>query len=220
MKVILAVDLKDNYVVHGKSGNRSEYKPLNWGLSPSAEPYSYVSYMNPKYLYAADLDRIEKCGDHTEILLKLKDKVSELYVDRGVSIPEEYLPEIQNVVGTETAEDLGEFNCGFLSVDIKDGRVIPDALDPVELLRIAEHYSFDGVILLNISSVGTSSGIDEQFAKSVRAATKKTLYWGGGVSSISDLDLLSRIGFDGVIISTAVHKGYIPLSIIQEGEYC
>ena len=50
MKIILAADLKDGMVVHGKSGNRDEYAPLNWGLSPSAEPHSYISVMKPKYL--------------------------------------------------------------------------------------------------------------------------------------------------------------------------
>ena len=220
MKIILAVDLKDGYVVHGCSGNRAEYKPLNWGISPSAEPFSYISCMKPKYLYAADLDRIEMCGDHTETILKLKDKVDELYVDRGATLPEEFIPGLNNIVGTETAEDLGEFKSGFLSVDVKDGRVIPDQLDPLDLFRLARNYSFDGFILLNISSVGTGSGIDVCFAEKIRAATDKTLFWGGGVSSLADLDTLSRLGYDGAIISTAVHKGCIPLAVVQEGEYC
>jgi len=220
MKIILAADLKDNYVVHGCGGKRSEYKPLNWGISPSAEPFSYISVIKPKYLYVADLDRIEKCGDHTQTILKLKEMVDELYVDRGASIPEEYITGIKNIVGTETAEDLGEFKGGFLSVDVKDGRVIPDGLDPLDLFRLAQGYSFDGFILLNISSVGTESGIDKEFAQKIRAATKKPLFWGGGISSLADLDTLSCLGFDGAIISTAVHKGRIPLEIIWEGEYC
>ena len=220
MKVILAVDLKDGYVVSGASGNRAEYKPLNWGLSPSAEPFSYVSVMKPRYMYVADLDRIEMCGDHTETIVKLKEKVTELYVDRGADIPEEYLPGIRNIVGTESADGLSEFEGGFLSVDVKDGKVIPEGLDPVSFIQDAEKYAFEGIIFLNISSVGTGSGIDAEFAGKIRDATKKTLYWGGGVSSLSDLDTLSRAGFDGAIISTAVHRGRIPVSVIQEGEYC
>lgn len=221
MKIILAADLKDGQIVHGKSGNREEYKPLNWGLSPTAEPVSYTMFMKPKNLYVADLDRIEMCGDHTETILKLADKVRQLYVDRGISIPEEYLPKpIVNIVGTETADSLEEFSGGFLSVDIKDGKVFPEGENPVEFLKKADSYSFAGFIILNISSVGTSSGVDEKYLTSLRKATKKTLFYGGGVSSLSDLDLLCRTGFDGAIISTAVHLGRIPLNIIQEGEYC
>lgn len=222
MKVILAADLKDGNVVHGSSGNRNEYNPLTWGLSPSAEPLSYVKVMSPKYLYIADLDRIEMCGDHTETILRIKDSVTELYVDRGCSIPEEYLPKpVINIVGTETIDcPLNEFKGGFLSVDVKDGKVIPNGEDPVKFISRLDEYSFDGVILLNISSVGTGCGIDVNFIRKIRSVTKKTLFYGGGVSSEKDLDVLLKEGIDGVIISTAVHKGLIPLKIIQEGEYC
>ncbi|ABN07500.1 histidine biosynthesis protein [Methanocorpusculum labreanum Z] len=221
MKVILAMDLMDGYVVHGKSGNRDHYKPLTWGLSPSAEPLSYLSVMKPKYAYVADLDRIGMCGDHTETILRLASIPEKLWVDRGCSIPEEYLPGVANIIGTETADaPFEEFTGGYLSVDVKDGKVIPDGLDPVEVIREADKYAFDGIILLNISSVGTESGIDLDFAKRIRAATKKPLLYGGGVNTLDDLRTLCDAGYDGVIISTSVHKGKIPVEIVQEGTFC
>lgn len=222
MKVILAADLKDGMVVHGKSGNRNEYAPLTWGLSPSAEPHSYVAVMKPKYLYVADLDRIGFCGDHTETILRLKDAVSELYVDRGTEIPEEYLPSpIKTIVGTETADaPFEEFEGGFLSIDIKDGKVIPNGEEPEAFLAEVKDSPFEGFIILNISSVGTESGIDSAFVSALRAVTDKPLFYGGGVRSLDDLRVLADAGFDGAIISTAVHKGAVPLSLIQEGEFC
>ena len=222
MKLILSIDLKDGAVVHGKAGKRREYAPLKWGISPSIEPLSYVSFMKPKYLYVADLDRIALEGDHTETILKLANMVTELYADRGTTIPEEYLPEpVKNVVGTETiAAPLEEFSGGFLSIDIKDGKVIPDGSDPIEFLKKADTATFDGYIILNITSVGTGCGLDDAYVKKFRAATKKPLFYGGGISSIKDLELLKNIGFDGVIISTAVHQKKIPLSLIQEGDIC
>ncbi|HKM41252.1 MAG TPA: HisA/HisF-related TIM barrel protein [Methanocorpusculum sp.] len=221
MNVILAIDLKDGYVVHGKSGNREEYKPLNWGLSPSAEPNYYMTVMKPRYAYVADLDRIEMIGDHTDTILRLASIPEKLWVDRGCSIPEEYLSGVNNIVGTETADaPLDEFTGGYLSVDVKDGKVIPSGEDPVDFIRNTDRFSFDGIILLNISLVGTGAGIDKEFVKSIRSATKKPLIYGGGVKTEDDLKILSDAGFDGVIISTAVHKGTIPLRIIQEGTYC
>ncbi len=221
MDVILAMDLMDGFVVHGKSGNREQYRPLTWGLSPSAEPMSYLTVMKPKYAYVADLDRIGLCGDHTETILKLASIPEKLWVDRGCSIPEEYLPGVANVVGTETADaPFEEFTGGYLSVDVKDGKVIPSGRDPVEVILEAEKYAFDGIILLNISSVGTESGIDPGFAKQIWAATKKPLIYGGGVTSLDDLRILSDAGYDSVIISTAVHKGKIPVEIILEGTFC
>ncbi|HJJ29617.1 MAG TPA: HisA/HisF-related TIM barrel protein [Methanocorpusculum sp.] len=221
MDVILAIDLMDGYVVHGKSGNREEYLPLNWGLSPSAEPHSYLSVMKPRYAYVADLDRIGLCGDHTETILRLASVPEKLWVDRGCSIPEEYLPGVQNVVGTETVDaPFEEFCGGYLSVDVKDGKVIPSGRDPIEVIREADNYAFDGIILLNISSVGTEAGVDLDFVKHIRAATKKPLIYGGGVKSLDDLQTLCDAGYNGVIISTAVHKGTIPIKIIHEGTFC
>lgn len=221
MNVILAMDLMDGYVVHGKSGNREEYRPLTWGLSPSAEPHSYMSVMKPRYAYVADLDRIGLCGDHTETILRLKSTPEKLWVDRGCSIPEEYLPGVQNVVGTETADaPFEEFSGGYLSVDVKDGKVIPSGRDPIEVIREADSYAFDGIIFLNISSVGTETGVDLGFIKQIRAATQKPLIYGGGVNAQTDLRILCDAGYDGVIISTAVHKGKIPISIIHEGTFC
>lgn len=222
MKLILAADLKDGVVVHGKSGDRDTYRPLTWGLSPSAEPFSYLAVMRPKYLYIADLDRISFCGDHTETILKIAQTVSELYVDRGTSIPEEYMPSpINTIVGTETIDaPMEEFQGGFLSIDIKDGKVIPEGKDPVAFLQEADKADFEGYIILNITSVGTESGLDMTLLEKLRNATKKLLFYGGGVASKENLKELEKAGFDGAIISTAVHKGNIPLEWIQRGEEC
>lgn len=223
MDILLAMDLKDGYVVHGSAGDRESYKPLNWGLSPSAEPAAYLSVMKPKNLYIADLDRIEFCGDHTGLILKLAEMVPNIWVDRGCSIPEEYLKgeNIHNIVGTETVDaPLDEFNGGFLSVDVKNGKVIPSKESPMKILQESNSLNFDGCILLNISSVGTSVGIDPEFAKAARSSCSKKLFYGGGVRSIEDLETLSGVGFDGAIITTAVHKKTIPLEIIREGKFC
>jgi phosphoribosylformimino-5-aminoimidazole carboxamide ribotide isomerase len=223
MDVLLAADLKGGYVVHGSAGNRDSYTPLIWGLSPSAEPSAYLSVMRPRNLYIADLDRIMRCGDHTELILRLAGTVSGIWVDRGAGIPEEYLKgdNIRNIVGTETMEaPLGEFHGGYLSVDVRDGQVTPSGEKPTDFLKMATETDFDGCILLNISAVGTGTGIDPAAAEELRAACTKQLFYGGGIRSVSDLAVLADAGFDGAIIATAVHQGAVPLSIIQEGRFC
>jgi len=222
MKLILAADLKDGLVVHGKNGNRAEYTPLTNGLSPSAEPFSYVAYLKPKYLYVADLDRIAMEGDHTEIILKLASMVEDLYVDRGSSIPEEYLPHpIHTIVGTETMDATAEeFEGGFLSIDIKNSHVIPNGETPENYLKSVALCKFDGFIILNITSVGTEYGIDQNLITRLRKCTDKLLFYGGGIASMDDLQTLKNAGFDGAIVSTAVHKKRIPLDFIQRGEIC
>src|SRR5512138_781981 len=168
MELVLAMDLKNNRVVHGKSGQRAGYKPLDWGCSPTAEPHGFVKAIAPKYIYIADLDRIGGTGSHDRIVRECARMVSGCYVDRGAKTPEDMLDgyHIRNIIGTETGgDDLSRYRGGFLSIDIKDGRVIPSGHAPEAVLRQANTWKFDGCIMLDISAVGTRSGLDPDLLK-------------------------------------------------------
>ena len=223
MDLILAMDLRHNLVVHGKSGERVGYKPLDWGCSPTAEPAGFVHAIAPKYIYIADLDRIEGTGAHDRIVRECARHVRACYVDRGCRSPDDQLSgyHIRNIVGTETGgSDLGRYTGGFLSIDIKDGRVIPSGSDPVRFLRQANAWKFAGCILLNISAVGTGAGISRDTLSSLRSAYHGRLFYGGGVASVADLERLADAGFDGAIIATALHHGAIPPAWIRRGRVC
>jgi phosphoribosylformimino-5-aminoimidazole carboxamide ribotide isomerase len=223
MKLILAMDLKRNLVVHGKSGHRESYKPLDWGCSPTAVPVNFVRAIAPKYLYIADLDRIEGEGSHDQVIRECARNVAACYLDRGSRSPKDMLDgyHIRNIVGTETSgEDLSRYAGGFLSLDIKDGRVIPYGRNPADLLRQANVWKFQGCIILNIGAVGTESGLNTETLAMMRAAYHRKLFWGGGVASIADLEALHDAGFDGAIIATALHHGKIPLAWIRRGRMC
>ena len=223
MELILAMDLRQNLVVHGKSGQRATYKPLDWGCSPTAEPLGFVSAIRPGSLYIADLDRIEGTGSHDTIIRQCAQKVMCCYVDRGCHSPADLLENgnIVNVIGTETGgSDLSVYHEGILSIDIKDGQVIPSNRDPVEVLESARNWDFDGCILLNVSAVGTLGGIDQTLLKKMRNTYDLPLYYGGGVATPEDLEIINSAGFDGAIISTALHKGIIPIERIRRGECC
>ncbi|MFA5348425.1 MAG: HisA/HisF-related TIM barrel protein [Methanoregula sp.] len=217
------MDLRQNMVVHGKSGLRETYKPLDWGCSPTAEPLGFVKAIGPEYLYIADLDRIEGTGSHDAIIQKCAENVRCCYVDRGCHSPDDMLSgdHIVNIVGTETGGgDLSRYHEGCLSIDVKQGLVIPSGKDPVEVLTSAQHWDFDGCILLNISAVGTEIGIEGHVLEKLRRAYSGKLFYGGGVATIGDLEIISNAGFDGVIISTALHKGIVPIEWIRRGRCC
>jgi len=223
MELVLAMDLRGNMVVHGKSGLRATYKPLDWGLSLTAEPLGYVKAIAPVYLYIADLDRIEGTGSHDEMIRACADQVKCCYVDRGCRSPTDRLvgDHLVNIVGTETGgSDLSRYHGGLLSIDVKDGRVIPSGADPVAVLQSAQDWAFDGIIILNIGAVGTGSGIDREQLDSWRNAYDKRLFYGGGVATTQDLETISRAGFDGAIISTALHRGAVPVEWIRRGNCC
>ncbi|MFA6333054.1 MAG: HisA/HisF-related TIM barrel protein [Methanoregula sp.] len=223
MKLILAMDLKNNLVVHGKSGQREGYKPLDWGCSPTADPVGFVKAIRPKSIYIADLDRIAGTGSHDLAVRQCAAQASRCYVDRGCRGPADLLEgyHIENIVGTETGgAGLAQYAGGFLSLDIKNGRVIPENRDPVDLLRQANGWKFDGCIILNITAVGTESGIDPARLEKMRSAYHRKLYYGGGVATIADLEMLRDAGFDGAIIATALHHGTVPIAWIRRGRMC
>jgi phosphoribosylformimino-5-aminoimidazole carboxamide ribotide isomerase len=223
MELVLAMDLRQNLVVHGKSGNRESYRPLDWGISPTAEPLGYLEAIWPRSLYIADLDRIEKTGSHDALVKQCAKNVSCCYVDRGCRSPDDMLNgiTIKNIIGTETGgSDLSQYRGGYLSVDVKGGRVIPSGKTPEVFLADAQEWHFDGVIILNIGSVGTESGIDPKELAQQRAAYRGRLLYGGGVATVDDLKTLSEAGFDGAIIATALHRGNIPVEWIRRGTCC
>jgi phosphoribosylformimino-5-aminoimidazole carboxamide ribotide isomerase len=223
MDIVLAMDLRHGNVVHGKAGNRAGYLPLDWGLSSTTEPVRYISELRPKNLYIADLDRIEKTGSHDDVIRACAKKVACCYVDRGIRTPNEYLSgdHIVNIIGTETCgDDLSRYKGGFLSLDVKRGKVIPSGRTMVDVLVEAERLGFKGCIILNLGAVGTQSGIDRSALRSLRSVYSGKMLYGGGVATKTDLHRLADAGFDGAIIATAVHRGEIPLALVQEGCLC
>jgi phosphoribosylformimino-5-aminoimidazole carboxamide ribotide isomerase len=226
MELVLAMDLRRNTVVHGKSGLRSTYKPLDWGLSPTAEPVGFVKAIAPKYIYIADLDRIEGTGSHDAIIRSCAGLVECCYVDRGIRGPSDYLtgPHIKNIVGTETSQtDLSRYHGGYLSVDVKDRKVIPSGEKPDTLLKAVRNMAFEGCIILNLGFVGTEHGFTSDSRAVLemwRSAYEGKLLYGGGVASVADLELILEAGYDGAIVATALHKGAIPVEWIRRGCMC
>lgn len=223
MDLILAADLKSGNIVHGKSGMRDEYRPIQTPLASTAEPIQYLQEIRPRYLYVADLDRITGAGSHDLLIPALADLVDILLLDRGCRSSEDLLtcPRVINIIGTETAgPDYESFTGGYLSIDMKDGLVIPEGKDPVSVLSMAGGCSFEGCILLDIGGVGTRRGLDSSLLDQYRAAYHGRLLWGGGVATMDDLYLLRDSDYDGAVIATALHTGSIPLDLIRGGRLC
>jgi len=223
MELVLAMDLKDGLVVHGERGDRMNYRPLTWGASPVADPEGFIRHIRPRSIYLADLDRIAGAGSHDRLLARCNQLVRHCYADRGCRGPEDLLAldHFENVIGTETAgNDLTRYKSGYLSIDMKEGKVIPSGRDPVEYIRSANKLCFDGCILLDISGVGTSKGLDQERLIQMRASFSGRLLWGGGVASVEDLEMLGNSGFDGAIVATALHTNSIPVEMIRRGIFC
>ncbi len=223
MKVFFVVDLKQGRVVAGKSGERERYPPITTisRLVTSDDALTVIDEIKPRYLYAADLDRIMGRGENYDILQKLSARVEELIADCGFRSPEELedLP-FRPVVGTETFDitQLG-IKC-YVSLDFKE--IFLDASGKFsswqEAVEFLNSFELHGIIVLPIHAVGTMK-TDFSLLESVLEISENPVLLGGGISSIEDLERLKELGCSGVLIATAVHKGNIPLDFVRKGEF-
>ena len=223
MDLILAMDLRQNLVVHGKSGHRETYKPLDWGCSPTAEPAGFVRAIRPKFIYIADLDRIEGTGSHDAMVTECADLVNACYVDRGCRSPEDMLhgEHIVNIVGTETGGSrLSEYHGGYLSLDIKDGTVIPSGSSPEAMLRPGRLLGF--CRMHNPQHRGGRDtgrpGSRAPGKPAVSVPGPPSLWRGSGNGHRPGAAQSGR--FDGAIIATALHYGAVPVEWIRRGTVC
>jgi len=226
MQIIPVIDLMNKMAVHGKSGNRDEYKPLKSVICNSANPIDVAMAYKERgaeTIYIADLNFITGNGDNFDVIKEI-DFVNKI-VDIGVKRREdlENIRKILNkndkaIVATETLKDielLKEKDI-VVSLDFKNGELLLD--------KNFKDYSLDGIlsyvredtplIILDISSVGTQRGINVELIKYVLDKTNNPVYVGGGIKGMDDLELCYNLGVDGVLIATAIHKGILDLEEI------
>ena len=220
MQIIPVIDLMNKIAVHGKSGNRDEYKPLKSVICNSANPIDVAMAYKERgaeTIYIADLNFIMGNGDNFEVIKEI-DFVNKI-VDIGVKRREdlENIKKILNkddkaIVATETLKDielLKEKDI-VVSLDFKNKNFKDYSLDEV-LSYVREDAP---LIILDISSVGTQRGINVELIKYVLDKTNNPVYVGGGIKGMEDLEICYNLGVDGVLIATAIHKGILDLEEI------
>ena len=141
MQIIPVIDLMNKMAVHGKSGNRDEYKPLKSVICNSANPIDVAMAYKERgaeTIYIADLNFIIGNGDNFEVIKEI-DFVNKI-VDIGVKRREdlENIKKILNkddkaIVATETLKDielLKEKDI-VVSLDFKNGELLNYSLDEI-----------------------------------------------------------------------------------------
>jgi phosphoribosylformimino-5-aminoimidazole carboxamide ribotide isomerase len=226
MQIIPVIDLMNKMAVHGKSGNRDEYKPLKSVICNSPNPIDVAMAYKERgaeTIYIADLNLIMGNGDNFEVIKEI-DFVNKI-VDIGVKRREdlENIKKILNkddkaIVATETLKDielLKEKDI-VVSLDFKNGELLLDKnFKDYSLDEVLSYVREDApLIILDISSVGTQRGINVELIKYVLDKTNNPVYVGGGIKGMEDLELCYNLGVDGVLIATAIHKGILDLEEI------
>ena len=229
-RIIFVLDILNGNAVHAVKGERTKYQPVKGSVvCDSSAPVDIISTVTPKEAYIADLDYLQHLGDNFEIIGKISE-ITKTMVDIGP----ENMDDVKKcariadtiIIGTETASfDLiaaaserfpGRIN---VSIDMKNGKVLTKdrklEMKPRELIKMLNDYDIKDLIVLELSKVGTSAGIDVDFLKEVAGLSNHNILAGGGIRDMDDIHALEKIGISGALAATAVHNGKIPVELIH-----
>lgn len=220
MRIYFVMDLKDGVAVRGKSGERDKYYPISQKsvVVSSSNPFEVVEQLKPRFLYVADLDRIEGRGDNLQLIEKLTEMVEELMADCGFRKREEIedLP-FKPVLGTETYP-VDEITDGvYVSLDFKGGKLLGCKGTEFDILEFLNSHELEGVIVLSIDSVG-SLRHNFRLTEKVLELSENPVIAAGGIASLEELERLKEIGCKGALIATAIHEGLMDAELIKRGE--
>lgn len=222
--IIPVLDIKDGLAVSGKSGNRKEYQPLKTVFHSSSDPLKISKSLKKEgasNVYIADLDAIEGIGSNLDMVGEIN-RFLPVMLDCGASDLDsvsEALQVADNViVATETLRKLEDLDEIFfkvnreqvtISIDVLNNKILSKHLElDFKILRdCLEELKPSMVILLDISNVGTESGINWQLMDYFDGL-ESSLILGGGITR-EDLSKLSIYGVDNVLVGTALHHGKI-----------
>ena len=229
MRCVFVLDILNGAVVHAVRGERSRYEPIASfsQIVSTSEPLGIVQELHPREIYIADLNLLTGRGDNLAIIKEIS-TMARTMADTAVSKAGDLdrLPaSISAVLGTETAslQLIKEAAIGrrvVVSIDMMKKKVLardPELAGqtPLQLLQRLSGLKLEGIILLELDKVGTSSGLDIRFLEEAAAASKHPLILGGGVKGEEDLKALEEMGFSGALVATAVHNGRIPVVRVQ-----
>jgi phosphoribosylformimino-5-aminoimidazole carboxamide ribotide isomerase len=224
MEIIPVLDLKAGHVVHARQGQRDTYQPIVSRLSPSSVPRDVLAALLRLHpftkVYIADLDAIEKNGEHSHIIGELarQHPAVEFWIDDGgtASAAMTAADDVRHVIGSESVRDIAALKASgaptILSLDFRGADFLgpPDLLDEPSLWP--KH-----VIVMTLARVGSSDGPDlERLAIIKQRAGARRLYAAGGVRNAADLDALRDAGAAGVLVASALHDGRLSPADLAE----
>jgi len=229
VRCVFVLDILNGAVVHAVRGERSRYEPIASfsQIVSTSEPLGIVQELHPREIYIADLNLLTGRGDNLAIIKEIS-TMARTMADTAVSKAGDLdrLPaSISAVLGTETAslqliKEAAIERRVVVSIDMMKKKVLardPELAGqtPLQLLQRLSGLKLEGIILLELDKVGTSSGLDIRFLEEAAAASKHPLILGGGVKGEEDLKALEEMGFSGALVATAVHNGRIPVVRVQ-----
>ncbi|MCX9082039.1 MAG: HisA/HisF-related TIM barrel protein [Candidatus Methanoperedens sp.] len=227
-RIVFVIDLLDGRVVHAIKGEREKYQPVdNSKVCNSAEPIEMISAVKPKEVYIADLDRLQHTGNNFEVIKKIS-----AFTKTMVNISVEKNDDIEKCLSITDTVILSSEASSFeimkyasrnypgktsVTIDIKNGSILTKdenlKKEPKELVKHLNDLEIKDIVIIDLSKVGTSAGINEDLLREIKEISTHNILFGGGIRDMNDIDALKEIGISGALVATAVHNGKIPIDI-------
>jgi phosphoribosylformimino-5-aminoimidazole carboxamide ribotide isomerase len=228
MQIIPVIDLLNGQVVHAKKGERQLYQPIQSRLTASNKPLDIVAALLDIFpfqqLYIADLNAIQKIenvytANYSAIeVIAQRYPALELWIDAGISNNDELdiwqKLKARLVIGSENFASIGNYSAlNHKTKHFKTSNFIL-SLDffahgyqgPAELQTNTDYWPQD-VIVMSLANVGANQGVDEDLIReTLQKSPTKNVYAAGGVRGLEDLLQLKKMGVQGALIATALHK--------------
>jgi phosphoribosylformimino-5-aminoimidazole carboxamide ribotide isomerase len=215
MEIIPVLDLKGGSVVHAKQGQRDTYQPIASRLCATSAPDAVLAALLRLHafrsVYVADLDAIEKTGEHSSVIAELARRHSEVefWIDSGnqATAAEPKHHNVRHILGSESMRAVESLQTiaptVILSLDFRG----VDFLGPRQLLETPSLWP-DRIICMTLARVGSSDGPDlARLAAMKQRAGVRRVYAAGGVRHRADLEALQHAGAAGVLVASALHDG-------------
>jgi len=213
MKLIPAIDLKNNKVVLATGEKRCNYQEIPTTLSPSSDPIDFIKYLstlcNFNTIYIADLDSISKFSKKNILINSILDEYKNInfIIDNGATkMSHMNIYDKKNFKQIISTESFKEFNnlklSGYenfiLSADIAKGKIICkdsnyNNLHPKK------------VICMNLDNIGCNTGINENNIRLVKNLFPQAkIIISGGISDSEDIKKIKNMGYNEIILLTAI----------------
>ncbi|OYT63708.1 phosphoribosylformimino-5-aminoimidazole carboxamide ribotide isomerase [Methanosarcinales archaeon ex4572_44] len=231
-RTIFVLDIFDGIVVHAIRGKRKEYMPVSdfSSVCDTSDAVEIVKAFNPAEVYAADLNRIRGIGDNFPVVREAS-RYCKTILSCGVRSAEDVTNGLMIAdtvtIGTENAdfsvirqacEMIRDRSRIDVNIDLMNNKILTNtkiSLTPMEAIEKLNDYPISHLIIIDLTKVGTESGINLGFLEDVVACSDHPVIFGGGVQDMNDLDTLRDIGVKGALIATAIHNNSIPLKVLR-----
>ena len=236
MQLIPVLDIQNGAVVHAVAGDRSKYQPIQSQLCQGSEPVdvgrALLRASGSDKLYVADLDALGGQAVQQSVILELAELGVEIWLDIGLANAQSgrdwdnlfssHVEQIRPIVASETIQTLDSISAIadrlgtgriVLSLDLYEGKLRSNSdaigrLTPLDFANLAVKIGIESMIVLELSRVGTSSGLTDcdAIGALVGIGSALNLFWGGGICHAQDMRIARDLGFSGVLVATALHR--------------